>query len=306
MRAVVRHAFVHLINCKNTFMSQNLKDFTSVSPSAKSLLMMKGYTDIPFAKQTAALVSGSEVFDLSFDENDFWFWIRVMHFESRYKSIDQLLQQTDGTHILELSSGYSMRGLAMCANDEKIHYIDTDLPEVVALKREMIDTLKADVKGKFELQPLNVMDEAAFREVVARFGPGPLTIVNEGLLMYLNTEEKIWLCQQIRQVLKQLGGCWITADIYVKRTAEMMVQLPQSQSETAFLEQHHIEENKFDSYDAAKAFFEEQGFALIKEAEPNHAQLSVLPHLLRVMPEEIRTSKEPPPRIQATWMLQAV
>jgi hypothetical protein len=39
-------------------MSQPLKDFTSVSPSAKSLLMMKGYTNIPYAKETAALMQG--------------------------------------------------------------------------------------------------------------------------------------------------------------------------------------------------------------------------------------------------------
>src|ERR1700733_498044 len=102
-------------------MSQELKDFSSISPSAKSLLMMKGYTNIPYAKQTAALMQGAEIFDLSFDDKDFWFWVRVMHFESRYWSIDQLLQQTDSKNILELSSGYSLRGLDLCVKDESIH-----------------------------------------------------------------------------------------------------------------------------------------------------------------------------------------
>lgn len=60
-------------------MAPSQKDYSSISPSAKSLLLMKGYTNIPYAKETAALMQGSEVFDLSFDEQDFWFWIRVMH-----------------------------------------------------------------------------------------------------------------------------------------------------------------------------------------------------------------------------------
>ena len=269
---------------------------------------MKGYTDIPYAKQTAALMEGSEVFDLSFDDKDFWFWIRVMHFENRYWTIDKLLKQTDNKNILELSSGYSLRGLGLCARDESIHYIDTDLPEVVGIKQGMIDKLQLDkdVKGMFELLPLNVMDVPAFNNVISRFSEGPLTIVNEGLLMYLNLEEKVQLCNTIHSLLKQRGGCWITADVYVKRSAEMTASLPQSKSETAFLEQHNIEENKFESYDAAKIFFKQQGFELVTEAVPNYKELSVMPHLLKVLPEKIRDGKEPPPKIQATWMLKAI
>src|SRR5690606_9169317 len=128
------------------------KDYSSISPSAKSLLMMKGYTNIPYAKETAALMEGKEVFDLDFNDKDFWFWIRVMHFESRYWSIDQLLKQTNSKNILELSSGYSLRGLDLCVKNNNIHYIDTDLPEVIAVKQNMINQLQLDknVKGNFE------------------------------------------------------------------------------------------------------------------------------------------------------------
>jgi O-methyltransferase involved in polyketide biosynthesis len=289
-------------------MPQEQKDFSSVSPSAKSLLMMKGYTNIPYAKETSAMMEGSEVFNLNFNDKDFWFWIRVMHFESRYWSIDQLLKQVDNKNILELSSGYSLRGLDLCVKDESIHYIDTDLPEVVALKQSMIAELRIanNTKGSFELLPLNAMDTVAFNHVVSRFANGPLTIVNEGLLMYLDMEEKKQLCRTIHSTLKQRGGCWITADVYVKRSAEMTASLPQSKSEAAFFEQHNIEENKFESYEAAEAFFKEQGLEMVKEAEPNYNDLSVMPHLLKVLPEEARNSKKPPPKIQATWMLQTM
>ena len=284
------------------------KDFSSVSPSAKSLLLMKGYTNIPYAKQAAALMQGSEVFDLSFDDNDFWFWIRVMHFENRYWSIDQLLKEADSRNILELSSGYSWRGLDMCVKDASVHYIDTDLTEVIAVKQEMMAELQLDkeLKGRFAMLPLNAIDNAAFDEVVSRFSDGPLSIINEGLLMYLNAEEKIHLCKTIHRVLKDRGGCWITADVYIKRLPEKWAVMPQSKSEAAFMEQHNIEDNKFDSYDDARAFFTAQGFEMVKEAEPDFKSLSVMPKLLNALPEELRSRNEPPPKIQATWMLKPV
>lgn len=289
-------------------MSQERKDFTSVSPSAKSLLLMKSYTNIPFAKETGALMRGPEAFGLDFEDKDFWFWTRVMHFENRYWSIDQLLRQTNNKNILELSSGYSLRCLDLCQKNSDIHCIDTDLSEVVMTKQTLIDQLGADkgIKGKFELLPLNTMDEHEFYNVVSRFDDGELTIVNEGLLMYLDLEEKKQLCKTIHSILKQRNGYWITADVYVKRSAEMRNNLPQTKKEAEFFEQHHIEENKFDSYEAARTFFNEQGFELVKEAIPDYQALSVLPHLLKVLPENMRNRREPPPKIQATWMLKAI
>jgi O-methyltransferase involved in polyketide biosynthesis len=289
-------------------MNPQPKDYSSISPSAKSLLLLKGYTNIPYARETAALMPGAEVFDLDFGAKDFWFWIRVVHFELRYWSIDQLLRQTDNKNILEVSSGYSFRGLALCAQNEGLQYIDTDLPEVVATKRDLVERLHLgnDHKSPFELLPLNALDETAFSQVVQRFGAGPLSIVNEGLLMYLNREEKARLCRTIHAVLKQRGGCWITADVYVKRPADLRVEIPQRDGERRFFEQHHIEENKFDSYEAARAFFAEQGFEVVAEAVPDYQSLTVLPQLLAAMPEEARNRPGPPPKIQATWMLRAV
>jgi O-methyltransferase involved in polyketide biosynthesis len=289
-------------------MNQPPKDYSTISPSAKSLLLLKGYTNIPYAREVAALMPGNEVFDLDFGAQDLWFWLRVVHFELRYWSIDQLLQQAGNQKVLELSSGYSFRGLALCAKDEGIHYIDTDLPDVIATKRDLMRRLQLDkgLKSPFELLPLNALDEPAFHRIVEKFGTGPLSIVNEGLLMYLNSEEKVRLCQTIHAVLKQRGGCWITADIYVKRPAEIRVEIPQSKGERRFFEQHHIEENKFDSDEAARAFFAAQGFEVVAEAVPDYQGLSVLPQLLAVLPPEARTRQEPPPKVQATWMLRAV
>jgi O-methyltransferase involved in polyketide biosynthesis len=229
-----------------------------------------------------------------------------MHFESRYWSIDQLLNQTESKNILELSSGYSVRGLDMCTR-KPVHYIDTDLPDVIATKRQLIAQVgvESDLEGQLDLVSLNAMDASEFGVVAGKFGPGAITVVNEGLLMYLNTTEKTQLCRTIRDVLKESGGYWITADVYVKRPEDMRASIPQSRKEAAFFEQHNIEENKFDSYEQADSFFKAQGFELVKEAKIDFRELSVMPYLAETLPPEFRDRREPPPKIQATWMLKA-
>jgi O-methyltransferase involved in polyketide biosynthesis len=281
------------------------RDYSSISPSAKSLLLMKSYTNIPYAKEAATLMQGPEVFDLNFDNKDFYFWIRVMHFESRYWSIDQLLQEINPENILELSSGYSLRGLDRCTK-EAVHYVDTDLPEVIAVKQKMIQQLRPGkaLKGKLELLPLNALNAAAFNKIADLFTNGPVTIVNEGLLMYLSMNEKKQLCKTIHSLLTKRGGYWITADIYAKLPSDIRDAIPKSSSEAAFHEQHRIEDNKFESYKAAETFFNEQGFEIVKEASIDFKTLSVIPHLLQVLPPEARNSKNAPPKIQVTWLLK--
>ena len=172
-------------------------DYSAISPSAYALLMMKGHTDIPFAREAAALLEnankGQEMFTSDFGlGSPANYWITVMHFESRYWSIDQLLEDQPYTNILELSSGFSFRGLAL-SRRQPVFYIDTDLEGVIAGKQRFVDALTAgagnypgtggptrDAPGHYELQPLNVLDPAAFKKIIARFPPGPIAIVNEG------------------------------------------------------------------------------------------------------------------------------
>jgi O-methyltransferase involved in polyketide biosynthesis len=282
------------------------KDYSSISPSAQSLLLMKGITGIPYAREAAALIP--EAVQGSFDtrSRDIRFWVRVCHFESRYQSIDQLLGPTGISNVLELSSGYSFRGLDM-ATKQTVHYIDTDLPDVVAVKQSMLQQLSAgkELKGTLELEPLNAVDSEAFKAIVDRFPGGPLAIVNEGLLMYLNREEKQQLCRNIHAALSQKGGCWITADIYIK-SPEMVDTMYQGEREKQFFEQHNIEENKFGSMEEAEAFFNEMGFRVVKEAEPDYSNVSGMEELMKLLSPEMVAKMQQAGKKHTTWMLEAV
>ena len=76
--------------------------------------------------------------------------------------------------------------------------------------------------------------------------------------------------------------------------------------ERKFFEQHKVEENKFESFEAAETFFRNAGFEIKKEAQADHAKLTALKHLLEnaspVMIQKMRDAG----KMQATWMLEAV
>jgi hypothetical protein len=265
-----------------------MQHYASISPSAYALLMMKGHTNIPFAREAAALLENASkgqdnMFTSDFGQGSANYWITVMHFESRYWSIDQLLEDQPYTNILELSSGFSFRGLAL-SRRQPVFYIDTDLEGVIAGKQRFVDALTegspapGGEPGHYELQPLNVLDPAAFKKIVARFPPGPIAIVNEGLLVYLDNTEKELLCQNIRDCLLTRGGCWITADIYLQRRDTDPI-ISQSESSRQWHEQHKIEEKKFNNIQEAASFFHRMGFTVDKEARPNYDRLSSLARL---------------------------
>lgn len=249
------------------------RDFNTVSPSALTLLEMKALTDIPYAGEAVRLLEaeGVPLPPVTALLSSRYFIRGIPHFENRYKTIDALLQQQPAGNILELSSGFSFRGLEFCARPG-IFYIDTDLPDLMQTKQRLVARLQerhpAAAQGSLQLHALNVLDEAAFRELVAKFPPGPVTIVNEGLLMYLNSTEKQALCRIIHSILEVRGGCWITGDIYLMKAGDADKNAGAGPSDeaarraAAFLAAHQVEENKFESFEAARHFFMEAGFEI--------------------------------------------
>jgi O-methyltransferase involved in polyketide biosynthesis len=293
-------------------MDQNVKDYSSISPSAQSLLWMKALTDIPFAREAAMLVFGEEALPVESDERvTSHFLKRLLHFDARYWSIDTALGMIGLTNILEVSSGFSFRGLRRVLYED-VFYIDTDLPDVITVKetllKPLLRTLEEHPVGQLLLRPLNVMDEEAFLQLANRFPPGPLALVNEGLLVYLAEAEKRKLCATIYTLLKKRGGYWITADIYVRNREESnSLSLGVAPTISKFLADHHVEENKFESFSSAESFFGSCGLRIAHKAVPDYSTLRSMELL------KDRSSRLPntPPivtrqRIRETWILEAI
>jgi O-methyltransferase involved in polyketide biosynthesis len=278
------------------------RNYNTISPSARSLLLMKGMTPIPYAREAAELMSYPEQYTPDYSNKEVSFWARLAHFENRYASIDQLLEDIPAKNILELSSGFSFRGLN-AVKQRDVHYIDTDLPDLITTKINFVTTLQQgdfETKGTLETIPLNALDEEQFTNIINRFPPGEIVIVNEGLLMYLGEEEKEKLLGIIHKVLEERGGYWITADIYLK--GKMRLRLDDKLQQ--FFDQHRIEDNKFESFEAAEALFNKAGFVVDKEAKIDYTKTSALEYLLKNTTEEQLAEGRKVGRINTTWRLK--
>lgn len=284
------------------------KDYNSISPTAEYLVRLKAFTHIPFAKEAAAvLVSRSPWSEATLaagaDRKEFF--KRLFHFENRYWTTDRLLRRTHPTHILEISSGYSFRGLGWCF-EQPVHFIDTDLPDLVAAKSQLIPGLiagrEATMKGRYELLPLNVMDTDQFTAVISRFDEGPVSIINEGLLMYLGAAEKKQLLGTIRQVLTTRGGYWITGDIYLRQEAKEA--LSRNPLVDAFRKQHRMDENMFGSFEEAEQLFDDCGLEVVEREALALDELSCL-DLPGVNKKEVIQLMESRPQARESWRLRA-
>lgn len=281
------------------------RDFESISPSARALLFLKGHTDIPLAREGAALLAAPEPFLPDMDNQNPLFWGRVLHFEARYWSLDALLSETSAERVLELSSGFSFRGLDRVRRGP-CHYLDTDLPAVTAPKRALVDALEGGAPpppGRLEIISLNALDEEAFAGALDHFAPGELVILNEGLLMYLDEAEKVRLCGIIRRALLERGGCWITGDIYIRRPGG----IPAYREEPLrrFAEEHGIEEKKFSDFGSAERFFRDAGLAVEARGEADRGRLSALPRLLAALdPWRRQAFENRGPAFRQSWRLR--
>jgi O-methyltransferase involved in polyketide biosynthesis len=285
------------------------KDYSTISPSAKTLLWMKALTDIPFAREAARLVFGDPELPKENDERVTPnFLKRLLHFDVRYWSIDAALEMMALSNILEISSGFSFRGLHQVQYEDRF-YIDTDLPEVIHIKETLLQpilrTLPEAPLGQLLVKPLNALDEDAFRALVRRFPPGPLALVNEGLLVYLDESEKRRLCAIIRALLKERGGYWVTADVYVRKMENEMAALSEVTPDISkFLADHHVNENKFGSFGEAEAFFLSCGLKLAYKAGPDLNRLrsrELLRNKGQQVPQVPLVQRH---RIRETWILE--
>ena len=284
------------------------RNFNTISPSAGALLMMKALTDIPFAKDTAAMVGDLEKYTQSVREKRSKVFLgRMIHFENRYKTIDFALEAIQPKQVIELSSGFSCRGLALALN-RPVTYIDTDLPQFIINKKILVERLitekRLKLQGALYIEPLNVLDEERFQQVVELLPSGPVTFVNEGLLVYLDAAEKKQLCAIILGIIKERGGQWVTGDVYIKRDMTALLQQRQEAFDeelTKFLEEHNIEANKFESYEAAEAFFIECGFRVSRKIDTAYNSLSSLQYI--PYPVEESTVKEWM-KGRETWVLE--
>jgi O-methyltransferase involved in polyketide biosynthesis len=122
-------------------------DASLISVTAKVAAYYRQFSDIPFAAEVAKRVGADEAFErilrehgLERDKLTFY----APMFEARYKSITQVILQSGASQVLELASGYSLRGLDLTRHHQ-LWYVETDLPERVRLREAIMGVTQRQV-----------------------------------------------------------------------------------------------------------------------------------------------------------------
>lgn len=96
----------------------------------------------------------------------------------------------------------------------------------------------------------------------------PVTVLCEGLLMYLTVPQKQQVFANVREILQTYGGVWITSDFTTKeaeRVIEKDSPLRQVNLKISSLMGRRLTDNGFENLEHAKQFARDQGFQVVEE-----------------------------------------
>lgn len=257
-----------------------ITEFDKISPTALLVAYARQFSDIPYATEIAQLVNARMVFNqhatnATNGQNQLFHLVPI--FEARFKAVNHVLAQFEGTQVIELASGLLPRGMVM-SRTPNIIFVESDLPSMVAFKKQIVTQLIGE-RSNLYFEAIDVTKKPNQLPLHADYlRDEKVIILCEGLLPYLTFPEKEQVFANVREMLQRYGGVWITPDLTTKKralrmqgynkAAQKLFQAISKTTDRSFLE------NSFDDMEHVKKFVLEQGFN-IKE----YSQLEVIDEL---------------------------
>ena len=263
-------------------------NFKNISLTARLTAYMRQYSDIPFAKDVANRLRAEEAFEKLLRDNELspkdLLWYAPL-LEVRYKSVAETIRKLRATQVLELASGFSLRGLAV-TQDPRLTYVESDLEELTEEKASLVADLRRQYRladhGNLHLVTVDALDRSQLRSAAKGFRRDqPIAVVNEGLLLYLSATEMATVARNIRDLLIEFDGVWITPDFSVKQDVkEVSEQQRRFRRVVAAATERTMYKNAFDNNEQLLAFFDGLGLQprVLNQvdAAPNVVSLDVL------------------------------
>ncbi len=244
-------------------------DYEKISLTAQLAAYMRQFSDIPFASDVAELLHSREVFEAllrgqQMTPDDLLWYAPI--FEVRHKSVTEAIRRTGSRQVLELASGLTLRGLAF-AQDTRYTYIESDLAGITAEKKAIIASLRQKYTlvdhGNLHFPAANALDRGQLQAAVERLDRDqPLVVVNEGLFPYLSPDEMRTVVGNIRELLAEFHGTWITTDFSVKEEVNQVSEQQRNfRRIVAAATDRPMHNNAFDSLEQLTTFLREMGLS---------------------------------------------
>jgi len=150
--------------------------------------------------------------------------------EARYHIGNILAEESGCDVIIDLPCGYVPRGLVIA--DMKKKFYGFDLPAVIEEVEPAIRKIATkEQQGYLNFRAVDATNYESLNSAVSDV-KGKICILTDGLLGYFNEPELNSVCENIRKLLSEHGGCWITADKFAQELgAETFVALTDSDGE---------------------------------------------------------------------------
>ena len=219
--------------------------------------------------------------------------------ESRFFSSNNFIKASGARQVVDLPCGYTARGIKLAGSGMK--YYGLDLPAV-------IDAMKPAVKqviGENEnilYHEVDATNYSSLRKAIEG-AEGELIITTEGLLMYLTQAELETVFDNIRRLLLEFGGKWITVDNELARAEKGALAAVTTGMPTALAE-------KIGSIAAGSVakttlnnniFFDQNSEKVKKFVSDMGFELELIP-MSRYLPETIVAYKQLPEDLRAKCM----
>lgn len=236
-----------------------------ISPTAWIVARQRTFTDIPYSQ---------EVFDgLQAIMRTTWSAEEMEKLESliepeitpfmeaRVKLVNRILKEKNVKQVLEIAAGFSSRGIEM-TKDASINFIEVDLPGIMNEKRGILKALveqsKISPRPNLYFYDGNALNQGDLLTATKVFKKGPIAVVNEGLLTYLDFEEKASVAGNVHRLLESFGGVWVTPDLSLWSGGKAQAV----NNRVAHITGIDKQKISFESEAKAREFFEGLGFAV--------------------------------------------
>ena len=135
--------------------------------------------------------------------------------ELSYEAINRVIRESGCKNVLDVGCGYSPRGILLAREGYK--YVGIDLPPVIDGMHCCVDRINSDesVSGSVEYIVADATNDDSMKDAASRFD-GDICVIAEGLIMHLSHDEMTCVYKNIRSILEEHGGCFISTDCNVK------------------------------------------------------------------------------------------
>lgn len=128
--------------------------------------------------------------------------------EARFLASTNLIQSIGAKQVVDLPCGYTSRGIKLAKSG--IRYFGFDLPAVTGTMEKSVKQIIGE-NEHIKYWPVDATNYNSLRQVLGD-AKGELFITTEGMLMYFTQNELETVFGNIRKLLSEFGGRWVTVD----------------------------------------------------------------------------------------------